>query len=283
MDNLLLAKPVLKEIYAQIEDYMQSLEPETPRPRLDVIMVGENQASTSYVNRKLELCKKFGIQSKLHHFEELSHTHLLQLIRELNNDHFVSGILVQLPLPANIFVPEVIKAIDPRKDVDGFHAYNLGKLLTDKEFETLSPCTPKAVIKLMEHYQVPIRGQNIVVVGHSNIVGKPLAVMLINRDATVTVCNKETKDLSFHTLKADILISATGVANLIQPAMIKPKAILIDVGFTKIDSKILGDIDPSCLDKAAALSPVPGGVGPLTVAYVALNTIRAHQWHIENS
>ncbi len=283
MDKLLLAEPVLSTIYGQVTDYLQNLSAEVPSPRLDILMIGDNAASEVYVAKKIQACQKYGVQTKLHKFEDLSHENTIQLIQELNADPFVSGILVQLPLPSQINLAQIIKTISPRKDVDGFHAYNLGKLMSAQEFEYLSPCTPKAVLSLLDHYQIPILGQDICIVGCSNIVGKPLANMLINRMGTVTVCHKDTRDLQQHTRQADLLISATGVPNLITKDMIKPGAVLIDVGFSKRDNKIYGDIDPNCLELAARLAPVPGGVGPLTVAHVVLNTILAHKWHIENS
>ena len=205
---------------------------------------------------------------------------LLTLIHELNDDPDVSGFIVQLPLPSHLqpHVPEIIRIIDPKKDVDGFTAYNIGKMFLSPEFEHLPPATPAGVISLLEHYRIPIEGKHAVVVGSSNLVGKPLAVMLLNRLATVTVCHIKTVDLASHTRQADILCSAVGKANLITAAMVKPGAVVIDIGISKDEEGLHGDVDFQAVKEiASAITPVPGGVGPMTVASLIRNCVRAKE------
>jgi len=281
MTKVLSGKPVVEKIYNEVDNYIKSLNGKN-LPKLDIILVGENPASLSYVTHKIKACEKHGLLYELHKFDNIEHQQLLDFIQTLNEDNSVSGILVQLPLPKNIYVPDVIKVISKRKDVDGFHAYNLGKMLTSNDFEDLAPCTPKAVISLLEYYNIPIKGQNITVIGHSNIVGKPLAVMLMNRNATVTVCHIDTKNLKENLINADIVVSAVGKVNLIDKSMVKPDSILIDVGFNKIEGGIVGDLNPDLFNYVKAYSPVPGGVGPITVAKVVENTVVAHKWINKN-
>lgn len=281
MTKILSGKPVIEKIYNEVDNYIKSLNGKN-LPKLDIILVGDNPASLSYVTHKIKACEKHGVLYQLHKFESIEHQELLNFIKNLNQDKTVSGILVQLPLPENIYVPDVIKIISKRKDVDGFHAYNLGKMLTSKDFEDLAPCTPKAVISLLNYYNIPIKGQNITVIGHSNIVGKPLAVMLMNRNATVTVCHIDTKNLRDNLINADVVISAVGKVNLIDRSMVKPDSILIDVGFNKVKEGIVGDLNPDLFNYVKAYSPVPGGVGPITVAKVVYNTIVAHKWLNQN-
>ena len=281
MTKILSGKPVIEKIYNEVDNYIKSLNGKN-LPKLDIILVGDNPASLSYVTHKIKACEKHGVLYQLHKFESIEHQELLNFIKNLNQDKTVSGILVQLPLPKNIYVPDVIKIISKRKDVDGFHAYNLGKMLTSKDFEDLAPCTPKAVISLLNYYNIPIKGQNITVIGHSNIVGKPLAVMLMNRNATVTVCHIDTKNLRDNLINADVVISAVGKVNLIDRSMVKPDSILIDVGFNKVKEGIVGDLNPDLFNYVKAYSPVPGGVGPITVAKVVYNTIVAHKWLNQN-
>lgn len=277
MTKILFGKPVVEQIYQEIDSYIKSLGGKN-LPKLDIILVGEDPASLSYVTHKIKACEKHGVLFELHKFDSIEHNQLLNFIEKLNQDTSVSGILLQLPLPENIYVPDIIKVISKRKDVDGFHAYNLGKMLTSKEFEDLAPCTPKAVIALLDYYKIPIKGQNITVIGHSNIVGKPLAVMLMNRNATVTVCHIYTKNLKENLLKADIIISAVGKINLVDKSMVNKDAVLIDVGFNQISGGICGDFNSDLFDFVKAYSPVPKGVGPITVAQVVRNTIVAHKW-----
>lgn len=247
-------------------------------PALAVILVGENPASMAYVRNKKKACERAGIKYIEYKYpESITQKFLLKKIEELNQDDSVNGLIVQLPLPEQINVPEVIKAVAPAKDVDGFHAYNLGKMFLSTEFEDLPPATPLGIVKLLDHYNIPIQGEEVVVVGRSNIVGKPISMMMLNRDATVTTCHIFTKDLSAHTKKADILIVAVGKEKLITADMVKKDAVVVDVGINRrADGSLCGDVDFEAVSKKASfITPVPGGVGPMTVAALILNTIRA--------
>ena len=247
-------------------------------PTLAVILVGENPASMAYVRNKKRACERAGIDYREYRFpDSITQASLLEKIEELNQDPSVNGLIVQLPLPDQIYVPEVIRAVAPSKDVDGFHAYNIGKMFLSPEFEDLPPATPLGIVKLLDHYDIPIRGQEVVVVGHSNIVGKPISMMMLNRNATVTTCHIHTKDLAAHTRRADILIVAVGKEKLITADMVQDGVVVIDVGINRnAEGKLCGDTDFEAIEKKAHfITPVPGGVGPMTVAALILNTIRA--------
>lgn len=251
---------------------------EALKPTLAVILVGENPASLAYVRNKRKACERAGIGYREFQYpDDITQESLLKKIEELNQDDSVNGLIVQLPLPDQIYVPEVIRAVTPAKDVDGFHAYNIGKMFLSPEFEDLPPATPLGIVKLLDHYDIPIQGQEVVVVGHSNIVGKPISMMMLNRNATVTTCHIHTKNLSAHTQRADILIVAVGKEKLITADMIKEGAVVIDVGINRRkDGTLCGDVDfDAVVKKAGFITPVPGGVGPMTVAALILNTIRA--------
>ncbi len=245
------------------------------RPGLAVILVGEDAASAVYVRNKIRACEAVGIQSHAQRLSaDISNAELLGRIVELNADPAVHGILVQLPLPPQIDMARVLETISVDKDVDGFHLYNVGGLVTGNTI--FSPCTPYGVVKLLESEGIEIAGQNVVVVGASNIVGKPMALMLMARDATVAICHARTRDLAQFTILADILVVAAGVPGLILPQMVKTGAIVIDVGINRLeDGSIVGDVDPRVAAKAAAITPVPGGVGPMTVTMLLENTIRS--------
>lgn len=252
-------------------------------PTLVILLIGENPASLSYIQQKIKAAKVCGIDSKEIILPVTTTTkELVTHIETLNADRTVTGILVQLPLPDHIESSLIIRAIDPAKDVDGFQAYNIGKMFLSKEFEHLVPCTPQGVIELFKHYVIDPAGKNVVIVGRSNIVGKPLATMLINRDATVTVCHSKTNNLMAHTIHADILIVAIGKPRMITAEYVKEGAVVIDVGVNRIIDKntekirLVGDVDfDSVSKKAAQITPVPGGVGPLTVACLMKNVITA--------
>ena len=255
------------------------------KPKLAVILVGENQASLAYVRNKKKACERAGIAYEQHDFDiTISQEDLLMKIGQLNDDKTVNGLIVQLPLPDHIYVPAVIKAINPKKDVDGFHAYNIGKMFLSPEFEDLPPATPFGIVKLLDYYNIPIQGKEVVVVGHSNHVGKPISIMMLNRNATVTTCHIYTKDLSAHTKRADILIVAVGKEKLIRGDMVKEGVVVIDVGINRVeDGTLCGDIDfEEVSKKASYITPVPGGVGPMTVAALILNTVRATERQAEN-
>ncbi|HEX7013404.1 MAG TPA: bifunctional methylenetetrahydrofolate dehydrogenase/methenyltetrahydrofolate cyclohydrolase FolD [Steroidobacteraceae bacterium] len=243
-------------------------------PELAVILVGDNPASRSYVRNKIAGCKEVGIRSKLIELPvNVSEAELLAHIDSLNDDPAVHGILVQLPLPAHIRVSSVVERISVEKDVDGFHLYNMGGLVTGNT--VFSPCTPYGVQKLLEYENIPVEGRNVVVVGASNLVGKPTALMLMQQDATVCICHKKTRDLGQFTLLADILVVAAGVPNLIVPQMVRTGAVVIDVGFNRLpDGRIVGDVDfEGVKQKASYITPVPGGVGQMTVTMLLHNTI----------
>jgi methylenetetrahydrofolate dehydrogenase (NADP+)/methenyltetrahydrofolate cyclohydrolase len=248
------------------------------KPTLAVIMAGDHPASASYVRNKQKACERAGIKFvELKYPDSITQDVLTEKIHQLNEDPAITGFIVQLPLPKQIDVPLLFREIDPKKDVDGFTAYNIGKMFLSPEFEDLPPATPFGIIKLLDHYGIQIQGKEAVVVGHSNIVGKPISTMLLNRNATVTTCHIYTKNLAEHTKRADILIVAVGKPGLITADMVKEGAVVIDVGINKRDDGTLcGDVDFDAVSKkASAITPVPGGVGPMTVAALILNTIRA--------
>ena len=243
-------------------------------PALAVILVGADPASGVYVRNKVKACDAVGIRSITHELPASTNQNvLLELIASLNADPAVHGILVQLPLPAHIDIAKVLETIAITKDVDGFHLYNIGGLVTGNT--VFSPCTPYGVVKLLESEGIAVEGQNVVVVGASNIVGKPMALMLMAADATVSICHAKTRDLAQYTILADILVVAAGVPNLILPQMVKRGAVVIDVGINRLpDGRITGDVDFLGVSaKASAITPVPGGVGPMTVTMLLENTI----------
>ena len=253
-------------------------------PKLVIILVGNNPASLSYVRQKDLSAHKTGMDyEQLNLDEKVTTEKLVSIIEKLNKDKSVHGILVQLPLPKHISVPLVIKAIDPAKDVDGFQAYNLGKMFTSLEFEHLVPCTPKGIIEMLEFYKISPAGKHVVIVGRSNLVGKPLSVMLLNRDATVTVCHSKTKNLAKFTSTADILVAAVGKPRMIKAKMVKRGAVVIDVGTTKVNDKLTGDVDfEKVKAKASFITPVPGGIGPMTVASLMDNVVKAAKRQSQN-
>jgi methylenetetrahydrofolate dehydrogenase (NADP+)/methenyltetrahydrofolate cyclohydrolase len=243
-------------------------------PALAVILVGENPASRSYVRGKIAGCKQVGIRSELIELPaSIGESELLARIQSLNDDPAMHGILVQLPLPPQIRVASVVEQISVAKDVDGFHLYNMGGLVTGNT--VFSPCTPYGVQKILEYEQIPVAGRNVVVVGASNLVGKPTALMLMQQEATVSICHIKTRDLGQYTLLADILVVAAGVPNLIVPQMVRTGAVVIDVGFNRLpDGRIVGDVDfDRVKEKASYITPVPGGVGQMTVTMLLHNTI----------
>lgn len=244
------------------------------QPGIAVILVGDNPASQVYVRNKIRACQETGIHSELHHMPASTpEAELLARIDALNVDPRVHGILVQLPLPPHIGVPRVLERIAVEKDVDGFHLYNVGGLVTGNT--VFPPCTPYGVQKLLEYEKVEIEGRNVVVVGASNIVGKPMALMLMQQDATVCICHKKTRDLGQFTILADILVVAAGVPGLIVPQMVKTGVVVIDVGINRLpDGRLVGDVDfEGVRKKASLITPVPGGVGPMTITMLLHNTL----------
>lgn len=246
------------------------------RPGLAVLLVGQDNASQIYVKNKREACKAVGFHSTAYDFPaSISEKELLNKIDELNHNHDIDGILVQLPLPQHISAEKVLQAIDPLKDVDGFHPYNLGKLAQNQP--GLRPCTPVGVMNLLAATDVIIPGSEVCMVGASRIVGRPMMLELLNRDATITVCHSLTRDVSAHVARADIVIVAVGKPHLIQGAWIKEGACVIDIGINRIaDGKIVGDVDfNAALPRASWITPVPGGVGPMTISALLNNTLMA--------
>lgn len=246
------------------------------KPGLAVIIVGDNAASAIYVRNKVKACSDIGIYSEVHSFPETANQNeVLTCIQTLNNNPHIHGILVQLPLPAHFENNRIITAIAIEKDVDGFHFYNVGALVTGNTI--FSPCTPYGVMVMLQRNLINVEGQHAVVVGRSNIVGKPMAMMLLEQGATVTICSSKTRDLSQFTRSADILIVAIGKPRMITAEMVKPGAVVIDVGINRLaDGKLCGDVDfESVSGTAGYLSPVPGGVGPMTITMLLCNTILA--------
>jgi methylenetetrahydrofolate dehydrogenase (NADP+)/methenyltetrahydrofolate cyclohydrolase len=246
------------------------------KPGLAVVLVGSDPASQVYVKNKVAACQKAGLHSVLEQYPpSMTQAELLERVRALNADPAIHGILVQLPLPAHIDAHLVIETIAPEKDVDGFHVSNAGLLMTGKPL--FRPCTPYGVMKILESEGVQLRGAVAVIIGASNIVGKPMAMLLQSAGATVTICNSKTRDLGWHTRHADIVVVATGKPRMIDGSMIKPGAVVIDVGINRgADGKLCGDVDfDSVIQVASAVTPVPGGVGPMTIAMLLVNTLEA--------
>jgi methylenetetrahydrofolate dehydrogenase (NADP+)/methenyltetrahydrofolate cyclohydrolase len=245
------------------------------KPQLVIVLVGNDPASEVYVKKKIEKAAAVGINAKLEKLDEkTTQEQLIKLIEKLNNDREVDGFIVQSPLPKQIDQLKVTEAINPKKDVDGWTSTNIGKMILGMS-ETFLPATPMGVMKMLDYYKIEVKGKHVVVVGRGNVVGKPLSYMLLAKDATVTVCHSKTKNIKDHTTKADILIAATGKANLITEDMVKVGASVIDVGTSRVNGKIVGDVDFENVIKKANCSPVPGGVGPMTVSMLISNVVEA--------
>ncbi|TDG09559.1 bifunctional methylenetetrahydrofolate dehydrogenase/methenyltetrahydrofolate cyclohydrolase FolD [Paraburkholderia guartelaensis] len=265
-----------KKLRAQVATRAAALTARGHQPGLAVVLVGDNPASEVYVRNKVKACEDNGLYSSYDRYpESLSEADLLKRIDELNRDPKINGILVQLPLPKHIDSHKVIEAIAPEKDVDGFHVANAGALMTGQPL--FRPCTPYGVMKMFEEYKIPLEGANAVVIGRSNIVGKPMALLLLEKGATVTICHSKTRDLAKHTRDADIVVAAVGKRNVLTADMVKPGATVIDVGMNRDDNgKLCGDVDFAGLkDVAGFITPVPGGVGPMTITMLLVNTIEA--------
>jgi methylenetetrahydrofolate dehydrogenase (NADP+)/methenyltetrahydrofolate cyclohydrolase len=244
---------------------------------LATILVGDDPASHTYVGSKHKASHEAGIESRDHRFPaETEESEILELIADLNADDAVDGILVQLPLPEHMDESKVLRSVDPDKDVDGFHPSNAGLLFLGEPF--LVPATPSGVMVMLAEHGVELKGKEAVVIGRSEIVGKPMAMLLLAEHATVTICHSRTVDLADHTRRADILVAAVGRAGLVTPDMVKPGATVIDVGVNRtVEGKLVGDVDPAVFDVAGLMTPVPGGVGPMTIAMLLRNTLTAAQ------
>jgi methylenetetrahydrofolate dehydrogenase (NADP+)/methenyltetrahydrofolate cyclohydrolase len=282
IDGKLISSAIKDEIRKEVEE----LKKKGIIPGIALILVGDNDASKIYVSSKERTCKDLGFYSLIERLpEDTPEKTLLELIQKFNNDKSIHGILVQLPLPKHIEEQKVIEAIDYKKDVDGFHPQNIGRLVAG--MKSFIPCTPYGIVELILRSGIETRGKNVVVIGRSNIVGKPIANLFINKslNSTVSVCNSFTKDITEFTLKADIIIAAIGKANFLKSNMIKEGVVIIDVGINRIEDKstktgykITGDVDFSgCLEKCSKITPVPGGVGPMTIAMLMKNTLESAQ------
>ncbi|ARP76775.1 bifunctional methylenetetrahydrofolate dehydrogenase/methenyltetrahydrofolate cyclohydrolase FolD [Bordetella genomosp. 6] len=272
IDGAALSQRIREEVAQRV----QALAAKGVRPGLAVVLVGDDPASQVYVRNKVAACEKAGLHSVREQYPaDLTEAQLLERIDALNRDPSIHGILVQLPLPRHMDAHKVIEAIAAEKDVDGFHISNAGLLMTGQPL--FRPCTPYGVMKMLESEGVALRGAEAVIVGASNIVGKPMAMLLLQAGATITICNSKTRDLGAQTRRADVLVVATGKPGMIDGSMIKPGAVVIDVGINRgADGKLCGDVDmASAREVAGAISPVPGGVGPMTIAMLLVNTVEA--------
>ena len=274
--RLIDGKSIAREFREEFRVRVARLASEGVRPGLAVVIVGDDPASRLYVRNKALACEAIGMHSEVHAMSaDTGQDHLIAFVRMLNDNEAIHGILVQLPLPRSIDTRAVIEAISPAKDVDGFHYHNVGALVVGEP--AFYPCTPWGVMKMLEHEGVKVEGARAVVVGRSSIVGKPMALMLLNAGATVTVCHSKTRELGTLTRQADILVVAVGKAHIVGADMVKPGAVVIDVGINRLpDGRLAGDVDTAAVAQVAgAITPVPGGVGPMTIAMLLGNTVRS--------
>lgn len=274
IDGKTISQEIREEIAKEVKELKDS---KGVTPGLAVIIVGDNPASVIYVRNKEKACEKAGIYSEKHELpEDVSEEELVALVDRLNNQDNIHGILVQLPLPEHIDAGKVLEAIVPSKDVDGFHPISVGRLMVGED--TFIPCTPNGIIELLKRTGVELKGREAVVIGRSNIVGKPVGLLLMQNHATVTTCHSRTADLSFHTKRADVLVVAIGKPELIKGDMVKEGVVVIDVGTNRVDSKLVGDVAFDEVEKKAyAITPVPGGVGPMTITMLLKNTLKSAQ------
>lgn len=267
-------RAVANQWKSQIALEAQKLISSGIEPHLAVVLVGENPASQVYVRNKEQACLKAGIRSTVIRLSgDTVQDELEKVVLSLNEDQSIHGILVQLPLPSHLDEARVLALIDPSKDVDGFHAVNIGKLMSGQP--GFVPCTPLGVMKLLEAYRISLAGTHAVVIGRSNIVGKPMAMLLLAQNATVTICHSKTKNLAEITREADILVAAVGKAGFVTQDMVKPGAVVIDVGINRVEGQLVGDVDAQVSEVAGYLTPVPGGVGQMTIAMLLANTLQA--------
>jgi methylenetetrahydrofolate dehydrogenase (NADP+)/methenyltetrahydrofolate cyclohydrolase len=275
IDGKSLANKVQESVADQVEQLKQV---KNIVPGLAVILIGDDPASHAYVKMKAKACEKVGFYSITHNMPDtISQDEIIATIEMMNNNPRIDGILVQLPLPTHIDTEKILEVIDPKKDVDGFHAYNVGRLVTG--LDSFVACTPLGVMKMFEAYDIDLQGKDVCVVGASNIVGKPMASLLLNANATVTITHIFTKDLKAHTLAADIVIVGVGVPGLIKEDMVKEGAIVIDIGINRLaNGRLVGDVDFDAVSpKCSYITPVPGGVGPMTIAMLLDNTLKSAQ------
>jgi methylenetetrahydrofolate dehydrogenase (NADP+)/methenyltetrahydrofolate cyclohydrolase len=275
--TLLDGKALSQKIELYVQSGVKELKSKTACvPGLAVILVGQDPASAAYVNMKKKACDRVGFYSVTHEMpEDISQEAIENTIKMMNNNPNIDGILIQLPLPKQIDTTKILELVDPSKDVDGFHPYNVGRLTTG--LDGFVPCTPLGVMELLKEYDIDVKGKNCVVVGASNIVGKPMAALLLNANATVEICHIFTDNLKKHTLNADMIFVGAGVINLIKEDMVKDDAIIVDIGINRAPSgKLVGDVDyENVAQKCSYITPVPGGVGPMTIAMLLSNTLKA--------
>lgn len=274
IDGKKLSEKILESIKKEHDSLKEKIERSAG---LAVILVGENPASQVYVKNKIRSCENAGFYSETIKLDEnITEDKLIEEIEKLNNDEKIDGILVQLPLPKHINELKIINTISPEKDVDGFHVANIGKMMIGDKTGFL-PCTPYGIMQMFEEYDIELQGKDVVIIGRSNIVGKPMALMLIEKGATVQVCNSKTKNLSEKIQKADIVVAAVGVPKLIKANDVKEGAVVIDVGINRVDGKLCGDVDFEEISKKSSfITPVPGGVGPMTIASLLKNTLKSY-------
>lgn len=276
MDKIIDGKAIAATMRETIKADVEKLAAQGVTPGLAVVLVGEDPASRVYVSMKEKACEQAGIFSDEHKLSAATtEDQLLALIDEINNDARIDGILVQLPLPPHIDESKILEAISPAKDADGFHPYNVGRLVTGNPL--FQPCTPYGVMKMLEHTGVDLKGKEVVVVGRSNIVGKPVALMCLAQHATVTICHSRTRDLAAQVGRADVVIAAVGQPEMVKGAWIKEGAVVIDVGVNRVgDKKLVGDVEfAAAKERASAITPVPGGVGPMTITMLLYNTVES--------
>ncbi len=276
---LLDGQALAYDIEKDLKNKIQIITAQTHKsPKLAVILVGKDPASITYVNMKIKACERVGMDFDLKTLQEnITEAELLSLIKDYNTDQNISGVLVQLPLPRHIDTKMILEAIDPNKDVDGFHPLNIGKLCTQKE--SFLPATPMGVMRLLKHYHIEIKGKDVAVIGASNIIGKPLSMLMLNAGASVSVCHILTKDISFYTQNADIVCVGVGKPDLIKASMLKKGAVVVDIGINHLnDGRIVGDVDFTNAQKVAGfITPVPKGVGPMTIVSLLENTLIAFE------
>ncbi len=274
LDGKALSEKIKDSLKTQIDNFKNSTK---VTPGLAVILVGDDPASHTYVGMKAKACEKVGIYGITHKMPiDISESDILATVRMINENPRIHGLLIQLPLPAHIDTVKLLESIDPRKDVHGFHPYNFGRL--NQGLDTFVPCTPLGVMELLAEHNVGVKGKNCVIVGASNIVGKPMAALLLNAGATVDICHIHTTDLKAHTLNADMIFVGVGKPNLITADMVKDGAVVVDIGISKVGDKIVGDVDfDGVAPKCSYITPVPGGVGPMTIAMLLSNTLKAAQ------
>lgn len=281
--QLLDGKALAAKIETTVVNEVKELKNKTGLvPGLAVVLVGQDPASAAYVNMKKKACDRVGFYSVTHEMpSDISQAAIENTIKMMNNNPNIDGILIQLPLPKHIDTTKLLELVEPSKDVDGFHPYNVGRLTTG--LDGFVPCTPLGVMELLNEYNIDVKGKNCVVVGASNIVGKPMAALLLNANATVEICHIFTDDLKKHTLNADMIFVGAGVINLIKEDMVKDGAIIVDIGINRAnDGKLVGDVDfEKVCEKCSYITPVPGGVGPMTIAMLLSNTLKAAKAHAD--